>query len=187
MTITIFATSTTGLLNASKPLSHDSQPRMIGIAAVMLSPKWQERAAMHFLIQPEGTVTTKDAKAAHGISDRERELYGIRRRAALIAFLDMTRASTELCSWALDFHSAIIDIELDRAKADVGDWRRGGLKRTSLNLEAAARYNDGRTLSLPDAHAAAIGIAYESPERDKHLHDVHAAVRVLMDLRKPKT
>lgn len=187
MTICVFACSTTGLVNQERDLDHPSQPRMIGIAAVLLSPKWQERASFHCLVQSEGTVTSAGAKAAHGITDRERDLYGVRRKSALIMLMDFTRVASELACWALDFNTDIVDIELHRLGAAVTDWKRGGLKRTSIMQEAASRYNGGRTMKLSDAHGMATSIAYESPERDKHLYDVRAAVRVLMELRRPKT
>lgn len=186
MTICVYTVSTTGLFNPERDVSHPSQPRMIGMAAVLLSPKWQERGAFHCLVQSEGTVTSAGAKAAHGISDRERDVYGVRRKTALLMLMDLSRVASELCGWALDFNQNIIDIELDRLQANVADWKRGGLKRTSIMQEASARWNGGRPMKLADAHGLATGIAYESPERDKHLYDVRAAVRVLMELRRPK-
>lgn len=186
MTIAIFTVSTTGLFDFKRPVSDPGQPRMVGIAALLFSAKWQERAAFHCLIQPEGTVSTAGAKAAHGISDRERDLYGVRRKAALLMLMDFTRTATELAGWALDFNTSIIDVELHHLQADPKDWKRGGLKRTSIQQEAQARWNGGRPMKLADAHEIAIGITYQQPERDKHLYDAHAAARVLMELRRPK-
>lgn len=184
MTLTVFAVATTGLVHFDKPLGDPTQPRMVALAAFMYSKRMVEKGAFHLFTRPEGTASTTGARQVHGITERERDLFGVRLKVAIATLMDMTRASTEIAAYSLDFCTRLIEIELHHLKADTTDWRRGGLVRTSIMQAATARYNGGKAMTLGAAHAAATGVAYESPTHDKHIHDARAATRILMELRR---
>lgn len=157
---------------------------MIAVAAMLFSQKWEERGAFHFLTRPEGNVSAAGAKAVHHISEREREIYGIRQKLVLASLMDLARNSREIIAFNLPFASRIIEIELDRASADPTDWIRGGLRRTCAMEAAGQKFNSGRAMKLVDAHEAATGISYDPPARDKHIHDAKAVARIMMEIRR---
>lgn len=184
MTVTVFAVDTTGLVHFKKPPGDPSQPRMVAIAAILYSPKWEQRGYFEFLIRPEDNTSTPGAKAVHGVSERERELYGVDCRLAMGAFMRFVRMSKEVMAFNMPFAESMINIELTRLNANADDWLRGGLKRSCLRDLAALKWGDGRAMDLPATHERATGLVYEKPQRDKHIQDVRAAARIMMELRR---
>lgn len=182
MTTTIFTCATTGLYRFDLAPGDPSQPRVIAIAATMFDAKWTERGSMHCLIRPEASVSAAGATAVHHITEREREIYGVRSKCAIAMFMDFTRSSTQIVAFNLPFMSGMIDVELARLGVSVDDWRRGGLTRTCAMEAAAQKVNGGHAMKLPEAHAKVTGIEYSSPERDKHVHDVKAVARIMMEV-----
>lgn len=185
MTVTVFAVGTTGLPNFRDGPAHQGQPRIISMAAILYSPKWDERGAFHYIVKADGSVSSADAEAVHGVSDRERELYGVEIRLILASFMRFVRHSKEIACFNMPFHDFMMDVELARIPdADKTDWLRGGLKRTCILQEAGAKHNDGRVMKIPVAYEASTGLVYSKPEKGKHLYDVRAAARTLQELRR---
>lgn len=149
MTTLLFRTESTDLFRGRRPLNDPTMPRMMKIEAVLLHRKTLRIVnEMSVLIQPNGWVPNAGASASHGITVRECELYGVRPKAALVTFMDMVRSASEICAWGLPFHRGIIDVELNRADAQPDEWMRAGLKRTCLMVEAGAKWNNGRAMTL---------------------------------------
>lgn len=181
MTIVVFDVETTSLVHRDRAITDTIQPRMIQIGAILLSKKWEEINIFSAVIRPEGWASTADAAAAHGISERRCDIYGIRAKLALAMLMDFTRSADEIASYNLPFDEMVIDIELDRAGAKPEEWKRGGMKRTCVMALAAQKYNRGTSLKLPVAHERATGIVYEP--KHQALPDTRAAIRILRSIR----
>ena len=183
MTITVFAISTTGLPNMSRGVDHPEQPRIVAMSALMFSAKWTEQGAFHAITKVAG-VSSGDARAVHGVTERERELFGVEPKAILAFFMRMVRLSKEVAAFNFEFARFMIDIEIHHLDVAAPDWRRGGLQRTCILTEAGQKFNAGRMMTIPAAHEAATGMVYEQPARAKHISDARAAARVLQEIRK---
>lgn len=184
MTITVFAIGTTGLPNFRRAPADPEQPRIVAIAATLYSSKWVEQDGFHFITRADGGVSSGDARAVHGVTERDRELFGIEAKLALACFMRFVRHSKEIATFNFPFARFMLDVEFDRANADVTDWIRGGLQRTCILESAGQRFNSGRVMTIAAAHEATTGIVYEQPARAKHVYDVRAAARVLQALRR---
>lgn len=184
MTITVFAVSTTGLPDMKMGLSYPGQPRLVAMAAILFSTKWEERGAFHYIVRSEAAVSSADATAVHGVTDRDRELYGVESKLVLASFMRFIRHSDEVAAFNMPFHDFMMDVEMGALQADATDWLRGGLKRTCILQEAGAKHNAGRVMKIEAAHEAATGLTYSKPEKGKHLYDARAAARVLQELRR---
>lgn len=183
MTITVFAMATTGLPVPHAGPEDPNQPRMVSLSAMLISGKWEERAAFHCLISPEGSVSAAEAEHIHGISERERELYGMEPRLAMANLMRFFRRSEECVTFNMAFARKLIEIELHRLNASAEDWMRGGFKKHCLLEEAGHVHNAGRIMKIAAAHEAVTGLAYDPPPKNKHMYDVRAALRVVQGLR----
>ena len=183
MTITVVAISTTGLVRHDRGPSDPAQPRLVAMSAALYSPKWEEKASFSYVTKPESAVSSAGAVAVHGVTERERELYGLDFAIVMASFMRFTRLSKEVAAFNMPFLSLMIDIELDRLKADAKDWNRGGLKKTCLLQETGNIHNSGKVMTIKAAHEAATGLLYEQPEKNKHIYDARAAARVIQCLR----
>lgn len=181
MTILIFDVATTGLVHFTKKMTDPAQPRMMAIGAVLYTPQWVEKGSIDVLVRPEGWTPNAGAAAAHGITTRQCELYGMRQKAVLAMFIDMVRAASEIASYGFDFDAAVIHIELLKLGARPEEWRRGRLQRTCIMTAAAQRYNGGINMKLPDAHKRATGTDYN--QRHIPIEDARAAASILMGMR----
>lgn len=153
------------------------------MSAALYSPKWEEKASFSYITKPDATVSSAGAVAVHGVTERERELYGLDFAIVLASFMRFTRLSKEVAGFSMPFISLMIDIELDRLKADAKDWNRGGLKKICLLQDAGNVHNSGKTMTIKAAHEATTGLLYEQPEKGKHIYDARAAARVIISLR----
>lgn len=152
MTLLFLRTDTTGIFNRDRPPSDPAQPRMMRIEAMLVSKKWETVGAIDMLVRPDGWVPNAGASAAHGITPRQCELYGVRPHAVLACFMDMVRAATEIAAFGLDFHAAVIKRELVLLGGVPDVWVRGGMQRTCVMRLASDKWNSGRTMKLEDAY-----------------------------------
>lgn len=150
MTTLIFRCDSTDLFRGQR-VSDPNAPRMMKIEAVLITRKDKLLCPMAMLIHPSGWVPNAGAAAAHGITVRECELYGVRAKAALACFMDMVRNAAEIAAWSLPFHRGIVDVELHRLDVRQEEWMRAGLKRRCLMQEAGMKWNGGRNLSIEAA------------------------------------
>ncbi|MCQ8781663.1 3'-5' exonuclease [Mangrovibrevibacter kandeliae] len=176
MATLIFDVETTGLVKFDRPPSDQSQPRLVQIGAVLFDSKRAEAGSMCFLVRPDGYVSQDGARKVHEISARRAELYGIRIRAALSVFMDMVRSASDLVAFNLEFDECIIDIELNRIRAQPPEWKRAGLRRSCAMIEAGQVANGGKSMKLPAAHLALTGAAYVPTHNG--LDDARAAARI---------
>ncbi|WP_370194276.1 MULTISPECIES: exonuclease domain-containing protein [Aurantimonas] len=176
MSTLVFKTETSGLVKFDRPLSDQSQPRMVQLGAVIYDGKRAEAASMCFLIRPDGWTSAEDARKVHSITPRRAELYGIRVKSALACFMDMVRSAGEVIAYNEAFDSAVIDIELLRIKAAPPEWRRPGLRRSCAMVEAGQVANGGKSMKLPAAHLALTGDEYVPTHNG--LDDARAAARI---------
>lgn len=145
MSTIVFRTDTTDYFGKGK------EPRMMRLEAVVFSASGKRMGKMDVLIRPDGWVPNAGANATHGITARQCELFGVRPKIALAMFMDLFRTASEIASWPMKFHKAIIDVELRRAGASPPEWSLPGLKRTCISTETSRILNNGRTLKIDDA------------------------------------
>lgn len=153
------------------------------MSAILFSPKWEEKGAFSYITKPDATVSSAGAVAVHGVTERERELYGMDFNLVLATFMRFTRMSTEVAGFNMSFIATMIDVELDRLKADATVWNRGGLKKTCLLQDAGNVHNSGKVMTIKAAHEKVTGLLYEQPDKGKHIYDARAAARVIQRLR----
>lgn len=181
----LFSLDTTGLILFDRPASDPMQPRLVAMAAGLYNVRWEQKGYFELITKPEGMISSAGARSVHGVTERERELYGVDYRFVMAGFMRFVRQAKEVATFNMPFAKAMLDVEFDRLQADKSDWTRGGLKRTCLKDEAGARWNSGKAMNIQQAHEIATGIAYEKPQKDKHAKDVRAALRIMQALRRP--
>lgn len=183
MTIAVFAIDTTGLYRFDKAGGDDQQPRIVAMAGALFNNKWRQKTSFDLITKSDGSISAAGAKDVHGVSERERALYGVDSLFMLAGFMRYVRLADEVCIFNMKFGRAVLESEMIRLKANYEDWTRGGLKKTCIGIESAARWNDGKHWNISAAHAAATGIAYDPPADDRHIHNLRAAVRILIETR----
>lgn len=183
LTIAVFAISTTGLPNPHLAPTDPGQPRLVGMSAILFSSKWVEKGAFHGITKAVDGVSSAGAVAVHGVTERDRELYGIETKMMLAYFMRFVRHAKEIAAFNMPFVKFVIETELALGNWNTDDWLRGGMKRTCI-LEAAGQvHNAGRVMKIKAAHEAVTGLAYDQPEKDKHIYDCRAAARVMQILK----
>lgn len=184
MTTTVFAIETTGLYNWKSKPDDPAQPRIVAIAVGLYSARGDEQALFHAKLEPDGHVSSAAARDVHGVTERERELYGQDLRWCLGGLMRYTRKSDELVTFNMKFSRAVVESEILRLNADPSAWTRGGLKRVSVQDESAAKWNSGKLWDINAAHLAATGITYEKPEKDRHVKNLRATLRIMTELQR---
>lgn len=124
-------------------------PRIVRLSAKLIDASRREMASMDALFRQDGySISGGAARAKHGLGDRDLVSYGVRPIAALALFMDMSRAASELVAFNLDFASVMIEIEMERLKSSQDDWRRSGLKRRCLMVQASQQLRAGKPISM---------------------------------------
>jgi DNA polymerase III subunit epsilon len=84
--VTVFDTETTGKSNFGLPPSHQSQPHIVQLAAVMCDNNGEEINSMCLLIKPKGWAIPAEATKIHGITTEMCEASGVDIASALRVF-----------------------------------------------------------------------------------------------------
>ena len=152
MTVLLFRTDTTDKYHSDRPIDHPTQCRMMKLEAVLYTSKWVETNRISVLMRPDGWVPRAGAEKVHGLTADICEQFGLRPNVAIALFMDMVRSTKEIASWGLPFHSAVINIEINRLKANPPqEWTRRGLVRTDIMALAARKWNNGVNMKIEKA------------------------------------
>lgn len=116
MSMLFVDTETTGLPNDQYGLGDPSQPRIVELAAILVTHDWVERAVMSMVIQPDGYDIPEKMAEFHGIGTTLAKAIGIPIPFALAMASQMARKANVLIAYNAKFDGRMIDIELIRAR-----------------------------------------------------------------------
>lgn len=176
-----FDCETSGLPALGKPATDPAQPRLLQLGAVLHDRAWNERASISLLIVPDGWAVTQGASDTHGITTDIAARYGVRLQVALAALMDLARDAVVISAFNLAFDEMIVESELHRRNAVMGDWKRPRVRRICTMQSSSGLIGaDGRWPKLAAAHEAIVG----EPLTDAHdaLSDAKASARILRSL-----
>lgn len=110
-----FKTETSGLPLWREPSSHEGQPHIVRLAAVLCDGKTQEVIdKMDVVIRPDGWVIPQETIDSHGITNERAIEEGISESAAIEMFIALVRKSDVVISSNKTFNKRIIRIALSR-------------------------------------------------------------------------
>jgi DNA polymerase-3 subunit epsilon len=98
---------TSGLYHDGLPPDHESQPRIVQLAALLTTLNGETRGAVNFLVQQDAPIPA-DAVAIHGISDARCAEYGVPELVALAAFNGLAAQAVTAIGWNQAFDRRII-------------------------------------------------------------------------------
>lgn len=84
--ILAFDTETTGLANFRLPASHESQPHLVQIGAMLVDENFTVRNEINLIVKPEGWTIPASASSVHGITQEVAEQVGLPKGTVLDAF-----------------------------------------------------------------------------------------------------
>lgn len=108
MTYTFFDVETTGLINKHLPLDHESQPRIVQIAAIETNGDGRTMNEINFIIKPAGWTIPEKLSELHGIYQADAEAYGIKIDGALSVMRRLISRSTKVIAHNIDFDAAML-------------------------------------------------------------------------------
>lgn len=110
-----FKTETNGLPLWREPSSHEGQPHIVRLAAILCDAKTQEVVdKMDVVIRPEGWTIPQETIDSHGITNERAAEEGISESAAIEMFVALVRKSDAVVSSNKQFNKRIIRIALSR-------------------------------------------------------------------------
>lgn len=120
-TALIFDTETTGLPYQGKPLNHESQPRVIQLAAALYAKEenkeeaeWERVSILYTLIDSEGSEVNPKAQEVHGISKEKAYALGTTQCNSVYLFLDLCEVADEVVAHNAVFDQTLMNIALAR-------------------------------------------------------------------------
>jgi DNA polymerase III subunit epsilon len=103
-----FDTETNGKADFKLPPEHDSQPRLVQLAAVLCDADLQPVIEMNVLIEPVGFTISEEVTKIHGITHDYAVTHGINERLALDMFQAMCRKAKRLVAHNIAFDGIVI-------------------------------------------------------------------------------
>jgi DNA polymerase-3 subunit epsilon len=161
MTILVFDTETTGLPKRELPLSDESQPRILSLAAILCDNEGNITESMDTLIHHPGLEIPEFITKINGITQEQCESTGIPIAEALAKYNDMKSRSHTRVAHNLSFDKQMIARETLAL----------GLEHESYAGESFCTVKMCKTIGLPgklmDAYRALF---------DKEFHGEHSAM-----------
>lgn len=200
----IFDTETSGLVNHKKDFEHESQPHIVQLAAMLLSPQLEEISTLCCIIRPEGwtmppsilsdTLSLEDARAQklqipacdiHGITQEIAEERGIPLGDALALFDAMAeRATTAVChNTGFDF--VAVEAEFHRLgwTHNLPEKRICTMRSTTQLCELPGKFGF-KWPQLQELHQFLFGEGFDGAH--DALNDVRATARCFRELQARK-
>lgn len=116
MSMLFVDTETTGVPDNRCGLGDPSQPRIVELAAILVTHDWVERAVMSMVIQPDGYDIPERMTEVHGIGTTLAKSIGIPITYALAMASQLARKANVMLAFNAEFDGRMIDIELIKAK-----------------------------------------------------------------------
>ncbi len=104
-----FDTETTGLPLWKMPSTHEGQPHLVQLGAVLVDPEGREVSVLNLLVNP-GVSIPEETSAIHGITTERAVAGGVSERMALALFFKMAEMAGEIVAHNLGFDQRIIRI-----------------------------------------------------------------------------
>lgn len=182
--ILFFDTETTGKVSWSLPANHQSQPRLVQLAAALYDANATELMTLRVLVRPVGFTIPADASAIHGITTERAATCGVDVLTALSIFHELADRASVLAAYNADFDRVVMAGEIGRATCCT--WKWGDpfcvMKAATPICKLPGRYGDYKWPKLSEASKILLG----EDHADAHdaLGDVRATARVYFALRK---
>ena len=111
-------TETTGKANLRLPVTHPSQPRIVQIAAVLMTEELDVVHSFSAIIHPVGFVIPGEAANIHGITTERAIAHGIDGRVALSAVRELAYHASMFVGHNADFDYHVLQGEMVRLETD---------------------------------------------------------------------
>lgn len=182
--ILFFDTETTGLWNYKAPVGHESQPRLVQLAALMADDEGNERMRIDLVIYRDEEIPVPAVKA-HGITKEFATAYGVNEAAAVNIFEDMVEVCDLIIAHNLDYDERVIKNSLFHLKLKHDDPFKGKQKFCTMQASnpicrIPKRGGGIKFPSLMEAHQYFVGEPFENAHQA--IHDVLACKRVFHKL-----
>lgn len=109
-----FDTETSGMIERELPATHEDQPRLVQLAAILTDEVLHRQAQLSVTIRPEGHVFDPGAVKVHGITENHAERFGVSLRAALDLFRDLCAQVTTAVAHNIEFDLAVLETQYQR-------------------------------------------------------------------------
>ena len=111
-----FDTETTGLPDNRLPLDHASQPHLVQIAALCMTPDGKEESMMNVLIEPNGYSIPEGAARIHGISTEKAKAFGVPLLVGVSMLSNLIVKCETIVAHNISFDLTLLRIALMRLK-----------------------------------------------------------------------
>jgi DNA polymerase-3 subunit epsilon len=148
-------TETTGKANFKLPPDHESQPRIIQLAAAIADDTGVERGHFSFLIKPDGWVIPEEASAIHGYTTEMCTEAGVPIIYALDTLERLATRCRKVVAHNFDFDNRMVIGESSRCYRLVpinGLVATCTMKLATPILKIPGRYDDFKWPSLAETH-----------------------------------
>jgi DNA polymerase-3 subunit epsilon len=98
---------TSGLYHDGLPPEHESQPRIVQLAALLTTINGETRGAVNVLVQQDQPIP-REAVDIHGISDERCQEYGVPELVALAAFNGLAAQARTAIGWNQAFDRRVV-------------------------------------------------------------------------------
>lgn len=190
MTILVWDTETTDTPK-KVGLTHETQPWLVELAAVLFEDDGTERASFNLIVKPDGWVVPEFAAGIHGITTEIAERSGVPLIVALSALTHLWSQADMMVAHNAEFDSKIIDIAIARTGREPACRRPPSrctmrLATPVLKLPptekmiAKGMTKHYKRPSLQEAHTGLLGMPFEGAHRA--IDDARACGRVWFEL-----
>lgn len=108
--IVFYDFETTGFIAKGLPLSHESQPHIVQVGAIVTDPSGRKIGSFDVVVRPDGWKISDSAAAVHGISQEFAEQNGIAEKAAFGLIKAFMKRATLRVAHNEDFDQAILRV-----------------------------------------------------------------------------
>lgn len=172
MNILVFDTETTGKANFKLPPEHESQPRLVQLAVLLVDELGKEQASMNVIIRPAEFVIPKEASDIHGITTETAHSIGVPLLHALEPFGSLVKRADVLVAHNIDFDHLIMRGECARMCVPFETRETFCTMKAMTDIcKLPGNYGKFKWPKLQEAHQHAFGVEFEGA------HDAMADVR----------
>jgi DNA polymerase-3 subunit epsilon len=172
-----FDTETTGKAKIDLPPDHPSQPRIIQLAAALVTPEAKVVGSLQCLITPDGWTIEPQAQAVHGISLADCQSAGIPIHKALSVFDGFCWNAKAVVAHNIDFDLHLIHGEfarLQRKPALLTVLTVCTMKMATPIVKLPGKYGNFKWPKLQETHQFLFGKGFDGA------HDAMADVLACM-------
>lgn len=185
MNILFFDTETTGKASFKLPPEHESQPRLVQLAAVLQDESGQELASLNLIIRAVDFEIPAEASSIHGITTEMSRACGVPLLHALLTFESLVKQSSLLVAHNIEFDRLIMRGECARMRVPF-DLRATFCTMAAMTpiCKLPGKYNDYKWPKLQEAHVHAFG--HEFDDAHDAMADVSACAAIFRWLKQPE-